>query len=74
MPEKRFLAFNPAEGFPTGNKLHYLCTVCGGVLPSRPDRSIACACRNVAIDVDAGRMSVRDEAKLRLFEWQRKVE
>ena len=60
--------FDPRQGFPAGKFLFYECGICGDTMPSMPDRTTACACRNVVIDVDAGRISVKDESKLRLFE------
>lgn len=59
--------FNPKLGYPVGKDLYYECTKCTEKIPSTPADSIGCRCGNVFIDVDAGRVSVRDDAHVRLW-------
>lgn len=60
-----------SKGYPREDVLFFECLECGTVLSSMPLDSVMCECQNIAIDVDAGRVSVRDHGKLRLV---RKVE
>ena len=64
---KIFIDFDPKKGFPAQKGLFYECGICNDDIPALPDNSIACSCRNILIDVDAGRISVKDESKIRLF-------
>ncbi len=65
--DKTYISFDPTRGFPAGSNLYYECRRCGESLPSLPKDSISCSCRNIAIDVDYGRISVRDNNLVRLF-------
>jgi hypothetical protein len=65
--QRSYVPFDPRSGYPTGDNLYYECTICGDTLPSLPEDGIGCSCRNIFIDVDAGRMSVRDDSKIKLF-------
>ena len=60
--------FDPKAGYPAGPGLVYVCLVCGGEISSMPSHDEACRCRcgNVAVDVDAGRASIRDHAAFRI--------
>lgn len=64
---KKYLAFNPAEGYPVGRHIFYECLKCGTSISSTPDDSLCCSCRNVCIDIDAGRVSIKDDAMLKIF-------
>jgi len=64
---KIFIDFNPKDGFPAKKGLFYECGVCGDDIPSLPDHSTACSCRNIIIDTDAGRISVKNESWIKLF-------
>jgi hypothetical protein len=67
MKEKRYISFDPAEGYPTGTDLSYECLNCGESVSSLPSGNTGCRCGNIFIDVDYGRMAVEDDAKIRLF-------
>jgi hypothetical protein len=60
-------SFDPNAGYPAGGNLYYECVTCGVVLPSSPSDSTLCSCGNIAIDVDYGRISIKDHAAARLF-------
>lgn len=64
---KRYLNFNPKDGYPAAKNIFYECSRCGGVIPSMPDDSLCCSCRNVCIDIDAGRVSVKNDDDLKIF-------
>lgn len=69
-PEKsnrKYRTFDPSVGYPAGAFLFYECLRCGDIVPSMPDDSAHCTCRNVMIDVDYGRISVQDVSQIRLF-------
>jgi hypothetical protein len=57
-----------SQGYPTGAALYYECLACGDFVPSFPDRPMGCQCGNIFMDVDAGRLSVKDGQRLRLVE------
>ena len=61
--------FDPKLGYPVGKNLYYECTECEDRIPSMPPDSIGCSCGNLFIDVDAGRVSVRRDAHIKL--WRR---
>src|SRR4051812_10984200 len=68
MNEKMFYrTFDPKTGYPAGADLFYECQKCGGSISSQPAKSMACKCRNITIDVEAGRISVQDQAHVKLF-------
>jgi hypothetical protein len=73
-PKPTYLTFDPSLGFPTGKYLFYECGICGDVIPSRPEHSVTCSCNNLAIDADAGRLSCKDQSKLRLFKLRVKTD
>lgn len=62
--------FDPTQGYPAGRRYAYRCTRCGATLESRPthDEPWACACRNVRVDADAGRVSVDDHAAFEVLD------
>ncbi len=65
--ERTYHSFNPKKGYPVGKSLYYECTKCGDVIPSLPKDSVSCTCRNIHIDVDYGRMAVKDDNFVKLF-------
>jgi hypothetical protein len=67
MTRRRVIRFDPAAGYPAGAAIRYRCGSCGDVLSSLPDRPIACSCRNVTIDADAGRLAVKDHSAFEAF-------
>lgn len=63
---KTYVEFNAGAGFPQGADLYYECQECHTLLSSSPNDNTHCACFNIRIDVEAGRMAVRDHALVRL--------
>lgn len=68
--KRRYVEFDPEEGYPAGKNLWYECGGCGGVVPSTPKQSVRCGCGNIALDVSAGRVSVKDDSQFRSFSWR----
>ena len=68
--EKIYMTFDPAIGYPGSKSIFYECGLCGDYLPSQPDRSVRCNCRNIVIDVDAGRVSVKNEKQFKVFKFR----
>lgn len=64
---RKYIQFDPTKGYPVGDNIFYECGECGGVIPSKPQDGIGCSCRNIFIDVDAGRVSIKDSSKFRVF-------
>jgi hypothetical protein len=65
---KRYLAFDASKGYPAGARIRYECARCGDILESLPEHAVACKCRNVIVDSDAGRVSVKDPDQFLIFE------
>lgn len=65
-----YMPFDPAMGYPASKSIYYECGLCGDYIPSKPDRSIRCNCRNIVIDVDAGRVSVKNEEQFKVFKFK----
>ena len=61
------LAFDPSKGYPAGDSIQYECLACGDRLPSMPKQSLACRCRNIVVDVDAGRVAIRDKNNFKAY-------
>jgi hypothetical protein len=53
------------KGWPAGPDIFYRCERCGDLLPSTEYGE--CSCRNVYVDIDAGRAGAADESKVRLM-------
>lgn len=67
-PKRRvYFSFDPANGYPAGENVYYECERCGGVLKSLPEDSVHCECKNIIIDADYGRVSVKDHSLMRAF-------
>lgn len=65
---RHYVRFDPALGYLGGPQLFYECLLCGDVVPSIPPKPTDCQCRNIIVDIDAGRMNIRDHTSARLFE------
>lgn len=65
--EKKYLPWNPTQYNPAGENLYYECAKCGDSTPSLAKTFFVCTCGNLAIDVDWGRLVVRDPGTARLF-------
>jgi hypothetical protein len=68
--KKIYLNFEPAMGYPVSKSIFYECGLCGDYIPSQPDRSVRCKCRNIVIDADAGRVSVKNEEQFKVFKFK----
>lgn len=58
---------NQLSGYPAGNDIFYECGICGDSVPSKPRNAAACTCRNIIVDADSGRVSVKDKSKFRAY-------
>lgn len=68
--EFKYQPFNPNRGYPFEPNHFYECLECGYLVPSNPEHAIACKCRNIIVDRDAGRCVVdnpKDIKYLKLF-------
>jgi hypothetical protein len=61
------IPIDPEQGYPSGNDLFYECLRCGDIVPTTPTGNTGCACDNLQIDVDNGRVVVSSHSHLRLF-------
>lgn len=66
--EKKYINFDASVGFPAGERVRYECGICSDTLPSMPQNAAACKCRNIIVDADAGRVSVKDEKEIKAYE------
>jgi len=64
----KLLHFDPKKGYPVGSNLFYRCKSCGDVIPSQPTVSLGCKCRNIFIDIDYARISVKRDRDIELLE------
>jgi hypothetical protein len=64
---KSYLNLDLNQGYPAGKDIFYECGQCGDVIPSQPKESLCCSCGNICIDVDAGRISVKDHSLFKVF-------
>ena len=62
------LLFDPKKGYPVGATLFYRCKSCGEVIPSQPSDGMGCKCRNIFIDVDYARISVKRNDDIELLQ------
>lgn len=65
MNDRQYLDIS--KGLPSGETIYYECLLCGDILPSISEHGAACQCRNVIIDVYAGRVALKDANNLRAF-------
>lgn len=65
--KRNYLSLDFSRGYPAGSTIRYECGVCGDTLPSLPEHSVACTCRNVIVDVDAGRVAVKDASMFKAY-------
>lgn len=65
--KKIYHQFNTDSGYPAGNNLFYECLRCGEIIKSLPDDSVMCSCGNITIDVDYGRISIKEDNLVKLF-------
>lgn len=58
---------NQKQGYPIGKNIYYECLICGAIVESRPEHFAECKCQNITVDTAAGRLSVTDPTKFRVF-------
>ncbi len=63
---KTYVDFDPKAGYPRAADLFYECETCHALLSSMPTDNTHCDCYNILIDVEAGRMAVKDNSLIRL--------
>ncbi len=66
-PKKIYVSYDPSKGYPAGRNLYYECLVCGDSIPSLPADNMGCRYGNVFIDIDYGRLVVRNDDMLRAY-------
>ncbi len=64
---KEYLNFDASKGYPTDRDLFYECTICGSSVPSHLDVSMGCKCRNIFVDADYGRVSIKQEKEIKIY-------
>ena len=62
------VSYGESRGYPTAKSMLYHCLQCGNLLLSLPSDSIGCDCGNLFIDVDAGRLVLRDKLLFEILE------
>jgi hypothetical protein len=68
MDTKKYIQLDASRGYPAGKNIYYECEICGESVPSEPKNAAACACRNIIVDADAGRVSIKELSKLKVYE------
>lgn len=67
MGDRNYLVVDVSTGYPAGETIRYECLVCGDSVPSMPQHAVACKCRNVIVDVEAGRVAIKDSSKFKAY-------
>jgi len=59
------VAYDASRGYPANKNLYYECPLCHSWIPSLPDdyAEARCTCGHIEIDIDWGRLSVRDQTR-----------
>lgn len=57
-----------AKGYPAGKDMFYECRLCKIQISSQPKVFQTCECGNISIDIDAGRVTVKDYSKFKIFQ------
>ncbi|MBN8711692.1 MAG: hypothetical protein BGO12_18290 [Verrucomicrobia bacterium 61-8] len=65
---KKELSFVKNGGLPNTPNKFLECLECTGIVPLFSKENTHCKCNNICLDVDYGRVSIRDWDKIRLFE------
>lgn len=68
MTNRKYIKFDATRGYPAGARVRYECGICGVNLASMPEHSVACKCRNIIVDAEAGRVAVKDLTQLLAYE------
>lgn len=64
---RTYHAIDDHAPLPCGPAMFYECMKCGDTVESLPAGSVYCSCGNIAIDVDYGRLSIKDFENARCF-------
>lgn len=66
---KEFLDYDLSgqSGYPSSPDLYFECTRCGDEIPTAPPDNAYCQCRNVIVDVEAGRVSIKSPSEVKLL-------
>ena len=65
--EVKYQKLNFRRGYPFSSNLFYECLECNELVHSAPKNSATCSCHNIIVDADAGRVTVRDNSKIKLL-------
>jgi len=65
--ERQYIEFDPGLGYPTGENVYYECLNCKMSIPSIPKVSLGCLCKNILIDLEYGRLSIKDHEKFEAY-------
>ncbi len=66
--KKKYINPDFKKGYPADKNIFYECQICKDIVESRPIQYLQCTCGNVRIDPDFGRMAIKDESKVKVFE------
>lgn len=68
MKERKYLDIDKMEGYPSGKKIRYECTICDTIVKSTFKEIEPCKCKNIDVDCDAGRLIIKDKKNFKIFE------
>jgi len=57
-----------SNGYPAGKDIFYECGICKIQIPSLPKVFQTCQCGNISIDIDAGRVTVKDSSMFKVIQ------
>lgn len=66
-PNRQYIAADISQGYPAGIDMYYECMRCSDIIPSLPDNSTYCSCRNIAIYPEDYRMNIDEITLTRFF-------
>lgn len=67
MGKQRIIPYDPTAPNPIGNGVFYQCLICGDKIDSTVVNAVACSCRNLVVDADAGRITGRKPEKIQII-------
>lgn len=65
--KKKYIHFDPKDGWPNKPGYFYECEICKESIPSAPAEYQKCKCGNFSIDVDYGRRGAKQPDKVKLY-------
>ena len=71
---RNYVQLDKKAGFPVSKRLFIECMICGEAVKSLPEDSIACKCRNITIDTDAGRVDIEHREHVRFFTTENEID